>query len=50
VLEELLVPDEYVRTVTTTSVDKRAILDAYKATGEIVSGVEITRAQRLDIR
>jgi hypothetical protein len=44
------VPAEYVRTVTTTSVDKRAILDAYKTTGEIVPGVEVTRGQRLDIR
>jgi hypothetical protein len=25
--QELLVPDEYVRSVTTTSVDKRAILE-----------------------
>jgi hypothetical protein len=50
VLEEMLVPEEYVRTVTTTSVDKRAILEAYKTTGEIVDGVEITCAQRLDIR
>jgi hypothetical protein len=50
VLEELLVPAEYVRTVTTTSVDKRAILETFKTTGEIVPGVEVTRAQRFDIR
>lgn len=50
VLEELLVPAEYIRTVTTTSVDKRAVLDAYKATGELINGIEITRSTRLDIR
>lgn len=50
VLEELLVPADYVRTVTTTSVDKRAILEHLKTTGEIVDGVEITRSTRLEIR
>ena len=50
VLEQQLVPAEYLRTVTTVSVDKRLILDNYKATGEIVPGVEVTRAQRLEIR
>jgi hypothetical protein len=33
-----------------SSVDKRAILEAFKTTGEIVPGVEVTHAQRLDIR
>lgn len=50
VLEEMLVPAEYIRTVTTTSVDKRAILEHYKSEGEIVPGVEISRGTRLDIR
>jgi Siphovirus Gp157 len=50
VLEEMLVPAQYVRSVTTTSVDKRAILDDFKHTGEIPAGTAITRAQRLDIR
>ena len=50
VLEQLLVPAEYLRTVTTVSVDKRLILDNYKATGEIVPGVEVSRGQRLEIR
>jgi hypothetical protein len=50
VLEELLVPDDYKRVVTTTSVDKRAVLDAYKTTGEIVPGVEIVRGTRLEVR
>jgi hypothetical protein len=50
VLEEMLVPEHYIRTVVTTSVDKRALLENFKATGEIVDGVEITRSTRLDIR
>jgi hypothetical protein len=49
VLEEMLVPEHYIRTVVTTSVDKRALLENFKATGEIVDGVEITRSTRLDI-
>jgi hypothetical protein len=50
VLNQQLVPAEFIRTVTTTSVDKRAILDQVKITGEIPDGVEITRGQRLEIR
>jgi hypothetical protein len=50
VLEELLVPDDYKRVVTTVSVDKRAILENLKTTGEIVPGVEVIRGQRLEIR
>jgi hypothetical protein len=50
VLVEQLVPAEYVRTVTTTSVDKRAILDAFKRDGVIPEGVGISRSTRLEIR
>ena len=50
VLEEMLVDDQYIRTVTTTSVDKRMILDNFKATGEIPAGIDITRSQRLEIK
>lgn len=50
VLEELMVPKDYIREVVTTSVDKRAILDHLKATGEIVPGVEVIRRERLEIR
>ena len=50
ILEQMLVPADYIRTVTTSSVDKRAVLDTLKATGEVVPGVEITRSTRLDIR
>jgi DNA anti-recombination protein RmuC len=49
VLEAQLVPKEYERTRIEVSVDKRAILDHYKATGEIPPGVEITRGQSLRI-
>lgn len=50
VTEERLIPADYLKEVTTTSVDKRAILDTYKTTGEIVPGVEITRSTRLEVR
>ncbi len=50
VLEEMLVPEQFVRTVTTTSVDKRAVLDNYKTTGEIPAGIDITRSTRLEVR
>ena len=49
-LEQMLVPEEFMRTVTTTSIDKRAILEHYKSTGEIPAGVDITRSTRLDVR
>jgi hypothetical protein len=49
VLEAMLVPPEYQKTVITTSVDKRAILDTYKRNGEMVPGVEIGRTERLQI-
>jgi hypothetical protein len=50
VVDEAQIPEEYLRTVTTVSVDKRGILDALKATGEIPSGVEIIHGTRLDVR
>jgi len=50
VLEEQLVPNEFLRTVTTVSVDKKAILENFKTTGEIVPGTEVTRGTRLDIK
>lgn len=50
VLEEMMIPKDYIKTVVTTSVDKRAILDHLKETGEIVPGVEVTRGTRLEIR
>jgi hypothetical protein len=50
VLEPLLVPAEFIRTVTTTSVDKRAVLELLKTTGEVPDGIEIVRKQRLVIQ
>lgn len=45
-----LVPDEYKRTKTEVSADKRAILDAYNTQGECISGTTITRTTRLQIK
>lgn len=50
VTDEAQIPADYIRTVTTTSVDKRAILEQLKTTGEVVPGVEISRGSRVDIR
>lgn len=49
ILEELMLPAQFKRTVITTTVDKRLILDHFKTTGEVVAGVEITRGERLSI-
>ena len=49
VLEEMLIPDDYKRVVTTISVDKKAIMEHLKSTGEVVPGVEVTRGVRLVI-
>jgi hypothetical protein len=47
-----IVPAEYKKTkvVETTAVDKRAVLDAYKRTGECISGTRVERGQRLVIK
>lgn len=50
VLDQTVIPDQFIREVIATSVDKRAILEHYKATGELVDGTDIRRGQRLDIR
>ena len=50
VVDEHQIPEEYIRVVTSTSVDKKKILDELKTSGVIVPGVEVTRGQRLDIR
>lgn len=44
------VPSDYQRTRIEISVDKRAILDAFKSTGEIPPGVAIVRTERIDLR
>lgn len=49
VLEEMLVPQEFKKTVVTTTVDVNAIKAHLKTTGEIVPGVTISRSERLQI-
>jgi hypothetical protein len=41
IVNEDLIPTEYIRTKTETSVDKKAILDTYKENGELVIGTRI---------
>jgi hypothetical protein len=50
VVDASAVPHEYNREKITIDTDRRAILEYFKTTGEVVPGVEITRGQRLDIR
>jgi len=50
ITDEMQVPDEFRRTVTTVSVDKKSILEHLKSTGEIPPGVEVSRRARVDIR
>lgn len=47
VLDAAAVPSDYQRTKIDISVDKRAILEHFKATGELVDGIEITRGESL---
>lgn len=50
ITDETLVPEECRRTVTTTSVDKRAVLDAYKRFGECAPGTQVVRTTRLVVK
>jgi len=50
VLEEMLIPKDFIKTVVTESIDKRKILEHVKQTGEVPDGVDIVRTTRLDIR
>lgn len=49
VLEEAMVPNEFKHTVITTTVDKNAIKEHVKATGEVVPGIELVRTESLRI-
>jgi hypothetical protein len=49
VLEPQMLPSEYTRTKITVDPDKKAILDHYRTTGEIVPGCDITRGESLRI-
>jgi hypothetical protein len=48
--DEAAVPSEFNRTRITVEVDKRAVLESFKATHEVPSGVSIGRTERLEIR
>jgi phage host-nuclease inhibitor protein Gam len=50
VVDAAAVPHEFERTKWIIDVDKRAILEHFKATGEIPAGVDITRSSRLEVR
>lgn len=49
VVDPAQVPKEFERTKITVDIDKRAVLDFFKATGAIPDGINITRGQRLSI-
>jgi hypothetical protein len=49
VIDETIVPNEFVRKVVVTSVDKRAILTHVKQTGEVPAGIEVQRSQSLRV-
>lgn len=49
VLDEDLIPEKYKKTVTTTSVVKKDLLDALK-NGEVIEGAEIKQSKHLRIR
>ena len=49
VLDAALVPSEFQRTKIEISVDKTAVLAAFKKDGEVVPGTEVTRGERLNI-
>lgn len=50
VTDESIVPDEMKRTTTTTSVDKRLVLETFKTHGEVAPGCEVIRTRRLVVR
>jgi ABC-type transporter Mla subunit MlaD len=50
VVDAAAVPHEFERTKIEIQTDRRAILEHFKTTGEIVPGVSITRGERLDIK
>lgn len=51
IINEDLVPEEYIRVKTERSIDKKAILDTYKENGELVEGTRIiTDKVKLNIK
>lgn len=49
IVSEADIPREFIKTVVTTSVDKRLILASVKESGVIPEGVDVTRSERLAI-
>jgi Siphovirus Gp157 len=50
VVDAAAIPHEFNRTKVIVEPDKVGILAHFKATGELVPGVDVTRSERLDIR
>ena len=50
ILNEEVIPEEYVKTVTTTSIDKVALYEAMEKQGLEIYGVELVQTQSLRIR
>ena len=50
ILNEEVIPKEYVKTVTTTSIDKAALYEAMEKQGLKIDGVELVQTQSLRIR
>jgi hypothetical protein len=50
VLEQALVPRDYIKTVVTETVDKRLISAHIKETGEVPEGVSLVKSERLEVR
>lgn len=50
VVDETVLPESYIKVKEVRSIDRRAILDDYKASGECPSGCEITVGTSLRIR
>lgn len=50
VLDASAVPGEYQRTRIDISVDKRLVLEHFKATGEIPAGIDVQHGKRLEVK
>lgn len=50
VLDQSAVPPEYTRTTTSTTVDRKAVLADYKASGLCVPGTEVVCSSRLEVK
>ena len=50
ILNEEVIPEEYIKTVTTTNIDKVALYEAMEKQGLEIDGVELVQTQSLRIR